>query len=88
MIVLVVCISASFICLCAPFVWNVLRQLSMKYDDGVLLQARSSGAGEFFNYEYHIVVFVLSINNCINLYIYLLSGSTWRREFRKLVCGT
>ena len=82
LIISVVGVSVSFICLCSPFVWNVLRQLSMKYNSKVVNDARRSGSGEVFNYEYHIVVFILSINNCINFYIYLLSSSTWRKIFK------
>ena len=81
MVVTVFAISASCICFSVPFVWNVVRQLVVKYNSKMILEARGSGAGSFFNYEYHIAVFLLSINNCINLYIYLLSGATWRKKF-------
>ena len=85
LILTVLGISVSFVCLCAPLLWNVLRQLLMNYNSGMVLQARGSGEGNLFNYEYHIVVFVLCINNCLNFYIYMLSGATWRKKFIELI---
>ena len=62
----------------------------MKYDAEMVTEARDSGAGALFNYERHIALFVLSVNNCINFYIYLMSGSTWRAIFvsylREMCC--
>ena len=87
LLVLVFGISVSFICLSAPFVWNVLRQLSMNYSSRIILQAKDSGAGVIFNYEYHIVVFILSINNCVNFYIYVLCGKSWRKKFKRFLLG-
>ena len=81
----VVGISAAFIMFCSPYVWNVFRQLFMNYNVDVMLRARDSGAGEFFNFEYHIVIFILSMNNCTNFFIYLLSGPTWRKEFMQSI---
>ena len=81
----VVGISASFVILCSPYVWNVFRQLFMNYNVRVMLQARDSGAGEFFNYEYHIAIFILSLNNSVNFFVYILSGTTWRKLFIKSI---
>ena len=81
MVISVVAISVSFICFSAPLVWNVLRQLFYLNNVNAIIQARESGAGALFNYEHHLVIFVLSINNCINFYVYLISGSTWRKIF-------
>ena len=90
MIISVIRISVIFICLCSPFVWNVFRQLFMTYNSKAVNEARHSGLGAFFNYEYHIVVFVLSANNCVNFFIYLINGATWRKIFlsflQKLIC--
>ena len=81
LLISVVSISVSFLCLSSPFVWNTFRQLTMNYNPKLVTEARNSAMGALFNYEHHIVLFILSINNCINFYIYLLSGSTWRTIF-------
>ena len=90
LIVSVIRISVIFICFCSPFVWNVFRQLFMTYNSKVVDEARELGLGAFFNFEYHIVVFVLSANNCVNFFVYLISGATWRKIFvsylQKLLC--
>ena len=63
----------------------------MQYDVNALLSAQKTGAGVLYNYEYHIVNYVLAFNNCINFYLYFISGSSWRRAFivyvKEKMCG-
>ena len=74
-------ISVFFMICGVPMVWNSLRQLLMSYTFAVLQNTQSSGTGVVFNYEYYIVNFMLTLNNCVNFYMYLFSGSTWRKGF-------
>ena len=71
-----------FLCCCTPMLWNSMRQLLMKYDVNA---SKSAGARVVYNFEYYIVNFVLAFNNCINFYVYMMSGSSWRRAF--IACG-
>ena len=77
----VISISVFFMVCGVPMLWNSLRQLQMNYNLGDLQSTHSGGAGVVFNYEFYIVNFVLSLNNCVNFFVYLLSGSTWRQLF-------
>ena len=81
----VIGISIFFMLCGAPMLWNTLRQLLMKYSFTLLQDAQESGIGAVFNYEYYIVNFVVTINNSVNFYMYLLSGSTWRKGFVKYI---
>ena len=81
----VIGVSVLFMVCGTPMLWNQLRQLTMKYSYSVMQDTQESGSGAVFNYEWYIVNFVLTFNNCINFYVYLLSGSTWRRDFCSFV---
>ena len=81
-------ISIFFMVCGAPVLWNTLRQLFMRYSYTLLQNAKESGVGAVFNYEYYIVNFVLTINNSVNFFLYLMSGSTWRDGFIKYVIST
>ena len=77
----VISISFFFMVCGVPMLWNSLRQLLMSYNLGDLQSTQYGGAGVVFNYEFYIVNFVLSLNNCVNFFVYLLSGSSWRKLF-------
>ena len=81
-------ISIFFTVCGAPMLWNTLRQLLMRYSFKLLQEAQESGIGAVFNYEYYIVNYVITINNSVNFYMYLLSGSTWRKGFIKYVLSS
>ena len=83
----VIGISLFFMVCVIPMLWNTLRQLLMKYSFTLLRNAQESGSGAVFNYEHYIVNFVITINNSVNFYLYLLSGSTWRKGFVKYVAS-
>ena len=84
----VIGISLVFMVCGTPMLWNKMRQLAMSYSYQLLLDAQESGAGEIYNYEYYIVNFVLSFNNCINFIVYLMTGSTWRKQFLQFIRDT
>ena len=83
----VVGISLLFMVCGVPILWNKFRQLLMKYSYHVVQMTQKSGTGTIFNYEYYIVNFVLTFNNCVNFYVYMLCGSTWRKGFVKYIKG-
>ena len=84
----VIGISLIFMVCGTPMLWNKMRQLAMNYSYQLLLDAQQSGAGEIYNYEYYIVNFAISFNNCINFIVYLMTGSTWRKKFFKFIKDT
>ena len=82
-IITLLAVSTLFLALSAPHVWNSLRQLYSEYDFGDIRESLERGTGPFYNLESYTASFILYINNCINFYVYILSGKTLRTEFLK-----
>ena len=78
-------VSFSFLTLSLPYFVNTLSQLYSVYDFKVAYSGITDGKGAFFNYEVYIVTLVLTISNVINLFVYLLSGKSWRRKFVNVI---
>ena len=76
-------VSFTFSVLSLPYFANTLSQLYSIYDFQVAYSGITRGTGPLFNYEHYIFTLILTLSNAINLFLYLLSGKTWRKKFWK-----
>ena len=74
-------VSSLFLVFSLPSVWNSLRQLYFHQTSETMLSARNQGEGAIHNWESYSTDCALFLNNCVNFYIYILTGKSLREKF-------